>query len=149
MRLIDADKAEPYFYEHLSDNGIAGAQNALKEMPTVEAAPVIHAHWCTDEYKDVYCSHCEEYALFEPCETWDADVQVAYSNYCPHCGAVMDELDAVPELIRCKDCKHFELDVFSENYPHLIVGHCMCKKWGGGNQTKQDGFCFLAERKEV
>ena len=34
-RLIDADTCEDYFYEHLSDAGMAGAMNAIDEMPTI------------------------------------------------------------------------------------------------------------------
>lgn len=37
MRLINADEAEKYFYEHLDDNGMIGAMNAIKEMTTIEA----------------------------------------------------------------------------------------------------------------
>lgn len=37
MRLINADEAEKYFYEHIDDNGMIGAMNAIKEMPTIEA----------------------------------------------------------------------------------------------------------------
>ena len=37
MRLVNADEAEKYFYEHLDDNGMIGAMNAIKEMPTIEA----------------------------------------------------------------------------------------------------------------
>ena len=35
MRLIDADACRAYFYEHLDDNGVIGAMNAIEEMPTV------------------------------------------------------------------------------------------------------------------
>lgn len=37
MRLINADEAEKYFYEHLDDNGMIGAMNAIKEMSTIKA----------------------------------------------------------------------------------------------------------------
>lgn len=37
MRLINADEAEKYFYEHLDDNSMIGAMNAIKEMPTIKA----------------------------------------------------------------------------------------------------------------
>lgn len=55
---------------------------------------------------------------------------------------------AQPECIRCKDCKHFEL-----NKPYVIqgipvLGNEVCNAWGNGCKTSQDGFCFLAERKE-
>lgn len=36
MRLINADECERYFYEHLDDNGMIGALNAINEMPTIE-----------------------------------------------------------------------------------------------------------------
>ena len=34
-RVIDADACEDYFFEHLSDAGMAGAMNAIDEMPTI------------------------------------------------------------------------------------------------------------------
>ena len=37
MRLVNTDEAEKYFYEHLDDNGMIGAINAIKEMPTIKA----------------------------------------------------------------------------------------------------------------
>lgn len=39
MRLIDADTVEKYFYEHLDDLHMAGAMNAINEMPTIDAEP--------------------------------------------------------------------------------------------------------------
>ena len=36
MRLIDADACESYFWEHLDDNGMAAAMNAINDMPTIE-----------------------------------------------------------------------------------------------------------------
>ena len=66
-------------------------------------------------------------------------------------------VDAVP-VIRCKDCKHFEYDHFdvvyfptetgeAERVP-LITAHEICTRWGDGCKTDQNGFCFMAERKE-
>lgn len=34
-RLVDADESEKYFWEHLDDNGMAGAMNAINDMPTI------------------------------------------------------------------------------------------------------------------
>ena len=50
------------------------------------------------------------------------------------------------EIILCKDCKYFEYDSFSEvaKVP-IIVGHEICKKWGNGCKTNEDGWCYLAE----
>ena len=52
------------------------------------------------------------------------------------------------ELILCKDCKYFEYDSVAqvEGIP-LIVAHEICKKWGEGCKTNENGYCFLAELK--
>lgn len=54
-----------------------------------EVAPVVHAHWIED-YGDYKCSHCST-------EFWDEMVFIVrtseheFPNYCPVCGAKMDE----------------------------------------------------------
>lgn len=53
---------------------------------------------------------------------------------------------AQPEIIRCKDCKHFEYD-----HPYIIqdipvLGHEVCNAWGNGCKTDENGYCFMAER---
>ena len=40
MRAIDADACESYFWEHLDDNGMAAAMNAINDMPTIEPKTV-------------------------------------------------------------------------------------------------------------
>ena len=55
-----------------------------------------------------------------------------------------------PEIIRCKDCKHFELDHFEkvEEFPvPIIVAHEICMKWSDGCRTSKDGWCFMGERR--
>lgn len=54
---------------------------------------------------------------------------------------------AQPEIIRCKDCKHFHYDM-----PYIIqgipvLGHEVCDAWGDGCKTDENGYCFLAERR--
>jgi len=54
---------------------------------------------------------------------------------------------AQPDIIRCKDCKHFEYD-----HPYVIqgvpiLGHEVCNAWGDGCKTDENGYCFLAERR--
>ena len=57
---------------------------------------------------------------------------------------------AQPEIIRCKDCKHFEYDhVENVNGIPLIVAHEICMRWGDGVKTSENGYYFLAERREV
>ena len=52
-------------------------------------------------------------------------------------------------VVRCKDCKYFELDHFDriDDMP-IITAHEICTKWNGGCKTSKDGFCFMGERRE-
>jgi len=52
-------------------------------------------------------------------------------------------------VVRCKDCKYFELDHFDriDDIP-LITAHEICTKWSGGCKTSKDGFCFMGERRK-
>lgn len=64
---------------------------------------------------------------------------------------------AQPEIVRCKDCKHYHTDVFGRElgikgmyglYENLIVGHSACDRWSENMSfVTPDGFCFLAERR--
>lgn len=96
MRLIDADKLEDILVNHgfcycnesdYSDGVASGfllARDDVKEAPTIEAEPVRHGKWIVDvedwrhQIEWFKCSQC------------DFPTSTAY-NYCPHCGAIMDE----------------------------------------------------------
>ena len=65
----------------------------LKALPTIDAVPVVHGHW--DVHEDTYgddeakCSVCGfEMAVNQP---GNGLYMVSELNYCPHCGAQMDE----------------------------------------------------------
>ena len=66
----------------------AKIQVAIEKESSEDVAPVVHAHWvpCEDEYEDEYkCSACggtQFFAMTPQNEGWE---------YCPHCGAKMDE----------------------------------------------------------
>lgn len=91
MRPIDADGLKKSIEEdeELKGNSLAYLLMNLMtcyidEAPTVDAEPVRHGHWIEcplrkypKEHIDV-CSVCDGKAL-------------AKYNYCPHCGAKMDE----------------------------------------------------------
>ena len=49
----------------------------------------------------------------------------------------------------CKDCKYFEYDSLAkvDGIP-LIVAHEICKRWGDGCKSSEDGYCFLFEPRE-
>ncbi len=57
--------------------------------------------------------------------------------------------DDVQKIGHCKDCKHFEYNSVAkvDGIP-LIVAHEICKRWGEGCKTSEDGYCFLFEPKE-
>ena len=76
MRLIDADALmRDIARYHLSDGKF---QHWVEVQPTVDAVPARHGKW---EVTPVYikCSECGESFMLIP------------QNYCPNCGARMDE----------------------------------------------------------
>lgn len=56
-----------------------------------------------------------------------------------------------PEIIHCKDCKHYHEDIWGDEIGHpgipIILGHEMCDFWGSGCKTRADAFCSFAERR--
>ena len=104
MRLIDAEALEESIEQidqyHLARNGemAKGATsengwykeqdiyNAIEEAPTIEAKPVVHGRWISKNphgYEWIFvCSNCD-YIDGYPFND--------RSNYCPNCGAKMDE----------------------------------------------------------
>lgn len=59
---------------------------------------------------------------------------------------IVDNLEL--DVIRCKDCKHFELNKKYVIQGIPILGHEVCDAWGDGCKTSPDGFCFMAERRQ-
>ncbi len=98
MRLIDAEaflKTEidrcgsaPLVGTCTSDNEYLS--DRLKKAPTIEAKPVVHAHWeyhGGDDDMELYgfCSYCGKGRLTED------DILRLKPLLCPYCGAKMDE----------------------------------------------------------
>lgn len=86
MRLIDADRllSEPMKskYYHLKNGDTAVPLIDIKNAPTVDAVPVRRGKWIyhRDEFDGdtAECSVCHVEGML-------------YGNYCPNCGAKMDE----------------------------------------------------------
>ena len=85
MRLIDADALPIKFDGHI----VAVWKNDLDNAPTID--PVKHGHWIytgiRGRYPTCQCSVCGAY------ENADWAMIQEGANYCPHCGAKMDEVE--------------------------------------------------------
>ena len=87
------------------DSKMAISERELMKLPAADVRPVVHGKWITQEYMygdpDVgtedmwverlaeygdcaYCSECGGYAGL------DGSEEYVLSNYCPHCGAKME-----------------------------------------------------------
>ena len=86
-KYIKAADCEKYFYEHLDDVHIAGAMNAIDEMPAADVAPVRHGYWIEQCEESLYsCSACGTEWI-----TIEGTPEENGMDFCPHCGAKMDE----------------------------------------------------------
>ena len=94
MRLIDAEalkeKVKQFCRETMS-RGFGKTTLSMAweligmfvdEIPTIEAKPVVHAHWEEIANGFMVCSHCKE----------SVEENRKYT-YCPICGAQMDEVE--------------------------------------------------------
>ncbi len=94
MRLIDAEAFENEIVKtmrYVPKDAVLDVACMVNRAPTIEAKPVVHAHWITKQeaeemnrYDLVYscsaCGHCD----------WDCTESESF-KYCPNCGAQMDE----------------------------------------------------------
>ncbi len=85
------DPHERYIPDEWADGvnqGIDGFEYEISELPVIEERK--HGHWIFDgdgfEFHHK-CSVCGERALYE-----EYSFDTVTSTYCPHCGAVMDEV---------------------------------------------------------
>lgn len=83
MRLIDAEELmyelDEQVYMQVDDFSII--EKVVRASPTIEAKPVVHAHWEEIANGFMVCSHCKE----------SVEENRKYS-YFPICGAQMDEV---------------------------------------------------------
>lgn len=89
MKLIDADALIEKFrldtdYSRYTAIWADSLKEWIKEQPDMNLyfAPLFHAKWYIDDYGFTRCSNCEE-----------PPNDGAESEYCPNCGAKMDEDD--------------------------------------------------------
>ena len=84
-----AYEVENGFYETGFASGFVSCEEVVKNAPTIEAVPVVHAEWILglDEYDVEFaeCSACKEVFYDGENDTFDI-----HPNFCPNCGAKMD-----------------------------------------------------------
>ena len=113
-KLINADTFDETFSRLYVDDGwklIRSNYNRMKgvlsEMPTIDAVPVVHGNWTTKEYmygdpdvgiEDMWVDRLAEstdyYAECSICGKnagYDGEGNLILSDFCPHCGAKMEE----------------------------------------------------------
>ena len=74
------------------------------------------------------------------------DISRATYDACKGALEILEQLPpAQPEIIRCKDCKHFK-QVFAPHDNDGLCGHWHSKC---DARTSQEGYCSHAERREV
>lgn len=78
MSLIDVDAAKEKAIEKWTPVGSEVVSDFLDDQPTIDAVPVLHAHWTDKGSLSCRCSHCG-------CKANDE------FPYCPRCYARMDE----------------------------------------------------------
>lgn len=88
MRLIDAEALENEIVKtmrYVPKDAVLDVACMVNRAPTIEAKPVVHAHWEWTgvlEEKMFICSHCRECAHYDG-TTWWTD------PFCWNCGAQM------------------------------------------------------------
>lgn len=62
----------------------------IADAPTIEAESVKHGRWIRKESKRFYWFECSECGYPPPLDKFKREW---FSNYCPNCGAKMDEVE--------------------------------------------------------
>jgi len=85
----------------------------------------------------------KETAQYHTGDSFNADRLIRYIKELP------SVTPQEPKIGHCKNCKFFELNSWAAcgGIP-IIVAHEICKAWGEGCKTKEDGYCFLFEPQE-
>lgn len=96
MRLIGADalklshckECTLYPNECMGDDCDWNSIVHIRMMPAIDAEPVRHGHWITHPWAEIICDHFVDDHECSECHNW----QVFDTDYCPCCGAKMDEV---------------------------------------------------------
>lgn len=102
MRLIDAEALRESFYKKFDKEELQYTQpfihaslilleKFIDHAPTIEAKPVVHAHWKKENDLFFVCSNCGTTCPYN----FESDFITHWEcKYCPICGAQMDEKES-------------------------------------------------------
>lgn len=90
-RLIDADKLTNEIV-HKYGLRYGDAILEIDNAPTVDAEPVRHGRWIKQD-GHYYCSSCNAQNFYAYLYNSDTGEYEQQDNYCPNCGAKMDEVE--------------------------------------------------------
>lgn len=86
---IERKKAIDACFDGWNNNAHDCAEN-IRSIPAADVRPVVRGKWKVSVHKtyyDVSCSVCGINSFFQV----DEKDSVSYANYCPNCGAKMEE----------------------------------------------------------
>ena len=91
-RYIDADKIfyrerMTVFYNSKPIREDVAFKQDIEDIQTEDVAPITHAHWIVKKETDCYGDHYRTYIICSKCD----HLTFKEWNYCPDCGAKMDE----------------------------------------------------------
>ena len=69
--------------------GYEGYKEWLEQLPTVDAEIVRHGHWISHDYDFAPAESTQECSVCHK----EQPIYMVDNNYCPHCGAKMDEVE--------------------------------------------------------
>ena len=103
-RLIDADALTDELIKGIEEDTDKSIQSslaksvcmlickAIERQPTIDAEPVRHGKWANDAMGVLRCSECNAQAPWRFIGIMYDEVDYRWkSNYCPNCGARMDQ----------------------------------------------------------
>ena len=61
--------------------------------PGADVSKVRHAHWSKEFFDNYYCSHCGMGAPFARYRRKNGTNERELTDYCPSCGAIMDDIE--------------------------------------------------------
>ncbi len=98
-RLIDVDEAYKVltdYYHQRTEIQHKALKEALSRVPTIDVEPIRHGYWILHDYDFAPAESTQECSVCHK----EQPIYMVDDNYCPHCGAKMDN--------PCSNCQEFD-----------------------------------------